>query len=556
MTVMKGKRALMEMLRAEGVEYIFGNPGTTESPIMDELENYPDLKYVLVTQEGVAMGMADAYARATGRPSFVNLHIETGLANGISLLHNAYDGGTPMVLTAGNKDIRELAQGRTDLAEMVRLFTKWTAEVTHPEQVPGVVRRAFNEAKTPPTGPTFVALSANALDHEADVEIEPSSRGYFRTAPDRRAIEDAVRLLANASSPVVIVGDRVGESGATAEAVRVAELLGAGVYASQYSAVNFPTNHPHFKGSLRLGFPGSKELLSSADVVLMAGRLATGYYMFSEPTLRFFGQDTKLIHLDSDPRDVGKTQPTDVGIIADPRVALGELADALDTGMSGADTEAAKGRSVALAAEKEASRAAWRRRVKERWDTRPMSPERMMVEIAGALPPDVIIADDAVTTREAVYQTLEFDEPGGIYGARGGALGWGMGGGMGVKLAHPERPVVAIVGDGSAMMTVQGLWTAANEGIPLVYVVCNNATYRVLKINMDVYKTQVLRQDSPSSQYLGMDFPIPMNTAGMAEAMGVFGRKIEDPAEVGPAVRHALDMGKPAVLDIVIDGSV
>ena len=126
MVRMTGKRALMKMLKAEGVEYIFGNPGTTESPIMDELEHYPDLKYVLVTQEGVAMGMADAYARATGRPSFVNLHIETGLANGISLLHNAYDGGTPMVLTAGNKDIRELAQGRTDLAEMVRLFTKWT----------------------------------------------------------------------------------------------------------------------------------------------------------------------------------------------------------------------------------------------------------------------------------------------------------------------------------------------------------------------------------------------------------------------------------------------
>ena len=556
MTVMTGKRALMEMLRAEGVQYIFGNPGTTESPIMDELEHYPDLKYVLVTQEGVAMGMADAYARATGRPSFVNLHIETGLANGISLLHNAYDGGTPMVLTAGNKDIRELAQERTDLAEMVRLFTKWTAEITHPEQVPGVMRRAFNEARTPPTGPTFVAFSANALDHEADVDIEPSHRGYFRTAPDRQAIEDAVRILAGASSPVVIVGDRVAESGATAEAVRVAELLGAGVYASRYSAVNFPMSHPHFKGSMRLGFPESRELLSAADAVLMAGKLATGYYMFSNPTLRFFGPDTRLVHLDSDPRDVGKTQPTDVGIIADPRVALGELANALEEGMSGSDTEAAKGRSVALATEHEAGREAWRRRVKKRWDMRPMSPERMMAEIAGALPPEAIIADDAVTTREAVYQTLEFDEPGGIYGARGGALGWGMGGGMGVKLAHPDRPVVAIVGDGSAMMTVQGLWTAANEGIPLVYVVCNNATYRVLKLNMDFYKTQVLSQDSPPSQYLGMDFPIPMNIASMAEAMGVFGRRIEDPAEVGPALRHALELGKPAVLDIVIDGSV
>ena len=136
MPKMTGSRALMEMLRAEGVDYIFGNPGTSESPIMNSLKDYPELKYMLVTQEGVAMGMADAYARATGRPAFINLHIETGLANGISLLHNANVGGTPMVLSAGNKDIRELAHGRTDLAGMVSQFTKWSAEVTHPEAVP------------------------------------------------------------------------------------------------------------------------------------------------------------------------------------------------------------------------------------------------------------------------------------------------------------------------------------------------------------------------------------------------------------------------------------
>ena len=134
---MTGKRALMEMLRAEGVEYIFGNPGTSEGPILDALEDFPDLKYMLATQEGVAMGMADAYARATGNPSFVNLHIETGLANGISLLSNAHEGGTPLVLTSANKDIRKLAEGRTPLAEMVRLFTKWSVEVTHPRHQAG-----------------------------------------------------------------------------------------------------------------------------------------------------------------------------------------------------------------------------------------------------------------------------------------------------------------------------------------------------------------------------------------------------------------------------------
>ncbi len=138
MTRMTGKRALMEMLRAEGVEYIFGNPGTSESPIMDALEDFPDIKYMLATQEGVAMGMGDAYARATGKPSFVNLHIESGLANGISLLTNAYEGGTPLVLSSANKDIRKLSGGRSDLVQMVDQFTKWSAEVTHAEQLPAI----------------------------------------------------------------------------------------------------------------------------------------------------------------------------------------------------------------------------------------------------------------------------------------------------------------------------------------------------------------------------------------------------------------------------------
>ena len=199
MVRMAGKRALMEMLKAEGVEYIFGNPGTSESAIMDILEEYPGIKYMLATQEGVAMGMADGYAIATGRPSFVNLHIETGLANGISLLHHAWEGGAPMVLTSGNKDVRKLAEGRTELAEMVRLFTKWSVEVTHPEQVPGVMRRAFNEAKTPPTGPVYVGLSANALDDEAEVEILPSPTGYFRTGADVEAVDAAARILAGAA---------------------------------------------------------------------------------------------------------------------------------------------------------------------------------------------------------------------------------------------------------------------------------------------------------------------------------------------------------------------
>ena len=556
MPVMRGRRALLEMLRAEGVEYVFGNPGTSESPIMDELESFPDLKYTLVMQEGVAMGMADAYARATGRPSFINLHIETGLGNGMSLLHNAFDGGTPLVLTSGNKDIREFAMGRTDVSQMVRVLTKWTSEIVHPSQVPHVMRRAFKEAKTPPTGPVYVGFAANAMDDEADMEILPSAKGYFRTQGDSQAIEAAADVLAGASNPLIILGDSVGQSGASGEAVRLAELIGAPVYASTYSEMCYPTSHAHYKGPIRIGFPGTKERLSEADAVLMVGKLANAYYMFSSPELRFVGPDTKLVHINSDPSDVGRTQPTEVGIIADPKVGMDQLADAVDATMTGSAREAAKGRSAVLAEEKAAARAAYQQHVKDRWDGSPMSAERMMAEIARALPDDTIIVNDAVTSAAALFGALDFDEPGSIIGGRGGALGWGMGGILGMKLANPDRPVVGVLGDGSAMMTVQGLWTAANENIPVVYVMCNNSSYRVLKLNMNIYKETVRHQSPPQSAYMAMDFPLPLDLAAMAEANGVHGRRIEDPTELGPAMEHGLGLGKPAVLDVVIDGSV
>ena len=554
MPVMTGKRALMEMLRAEGVEYIFGNPGTSEGPILDELENYPDIRYMLATQEGAAMGMADAYARYRNAPAFVNLHIETGLANGISLLANAAEGSTPLVLTSANKDIRKLAEGRTDLVEMVAQFCKWSAEVTHPEQVPSVMRRAFNEAKTPPMGPVYVAFSANALDDEADVEIVPSHKTYSRIAPDAGAIRDAADILANADNPVLIVGDGVGQSGASAEAARVAETLGAKVYASYFSQVNFPTSHPQFLGLATPGMPAGKALLEDADAVVAVGTPAfPGYFYFSGSALK---PETKLIHIDADATQIGRTEPTDVGIVADARTAMTALADALELQMTGAAKEAAKGRATSVAEEKAAQVAAWQARLDARRDITPMSTERMMTEIAAALPDDTIVVDDSVTTRASIFGALDFDEPGSLLGITGGALGWGMGGTMGVKMANPDRPVIGIIGDGSAMMTVQALWTAANSDIPVVYVICNNRAYRVLKLNMNLYKSEILGEQNPTSEYIAMDFPTPFDIAAIAEAMGVYGRKVEDPAEIGAALRDALALGKPAVLDVSIDGAV
>ena len=553
MVKMTGKRAFMEMLRAEEVKYIFGNPGTSESAIMSTLPSYPDIEYVLTTQEGVAMGMADGYACATGQPAFVNLHIETGLANGISLLNHAMDGGTPLVLTSGNKDIRKLAEGRSDLVEMVRQFTKWSAEVTHPEQVPGVLRRAFNEAKTPPTGPVYVAIAANAFDDEADVEILPSPRTHYRTAADPEAVQAAATLLSSAANPVMLVGDRLAQSGGSDVAVRLAELLGARVYTTSYARMNFPSGHPQFLGRINAALPAAREMLSSSDVVLAVGAdVFSGFFYFSG---RALSSKTKLIHLDSSYRAVGKSEPTDLGIIADPKSALVDIYDATVQNMSGSAQETARSRAVSVAQQKEERVAAWEGRLNERWDQRPMAADRMMAEAAKALPSDTIIVDDSISSKDALHGAFQFDQPDSIFGERAGAIGWGMGSTMGVKLAQPDRPVIGVVGDGSAMMTVQALWTAAMANIPAIYLICNNRSYRILKVNMNTYKNQILHEETPDA-YVGMDFPIPLNIAGIANAIGVYGRTIEDPSEIGPALRQALDSGKPAVLDVVIDSSL
>ncbi len=554
MALMSGKHALMQMLQAEGVKYIFGNPGTSEAAIMDALESYPDMKYQLVVQEAVAVGMADAYARATGEVGFISLHIDNGLANAFALLIDSKNAGTPLVITAGNKDVRKLAEGRSDLARMAEPFTKWSAEITHPEQYPDVIRRAFNEARTPPTGPVFVSFAANSLDDEADIEITPSTRYRVNPSPDPADVQEAVEILARADSPLMVVGDRVEEYGGTAAAVRVAEKTGATVYGHLSAQVNFPSGHPQYAGSLSMRQAAAREALDSADVVLVVGTAAFSDF-FHQPgaVLR---PETKLIHIDINPSEIGKSEPTDLGILASPAAALDQIADGLDSAMTGYETEAAKGRAGAAAERSAAANAAFRKTAESQQGDTPMGVSAMLAALADAMPDNAVVFDDAISSKGVLHQAMKFDEPGSMYGQRGGSIGWGMGAGMGLKLARPDRPVITIVGDGTAMMSVQGLWTAVNSNIPVVYIVCNNASYRVLKLNMGVYLKDVIKEPERESKYLGMDFPAPFDFSSIARAFGVHGARVEKVEEIGPALQAALDSGGPAVIDMIIDGSV
>ena len=553
--MMTGKQALLEMLKAEGVDYIFGNPGTSEGPIIDLIGDYPEFRYILTLQESVAVGMGEAYARATGRASFVSLHVDSGLANGIALMLDALNTGTPMVVTSANYDARKVNETITDLANLVRPVTKWSVELDHADQIPSVIRRAFNEANSHPKGPVYVGFTSNALEGMAEMNIVPSRPVHDATRPSAEGIAQAASLLMDSSRPLMMVGDRVSDDDAIDQAVELAELMGLPVYQARGAEVAFPTTHDQFMGALSLRVTQQREALRDVDLVL-----AVGSDPFEE--LFYWGDvilpaEAKLVHIDPDRSKIGRSEPTDVGIVGNCALALSDLIAALKERLSPGDMSEINQRKAGVAAAKRSGRDAFEESVAENWDHRPMTPARMMSELAEAIPDNAIVVDDSISNRGVMRHYFQAQRRGDLRGYRGQSIGGGMGTTMGTQCANPDRPVFGIIGDGSAMMTIQGLWTAANDNIPCVFVICNNGMYRVLKVNFNVYQQDILElPETSGGRLLYSDFGTPFDMAAIANSMGVHGERITEPSQIKPAVDRAVASGKPALLDMVIDGSL
>ena len=553
--LMTGKQALLEMLKAEGVDYIFGNPGTSEGPIIDLLGDYPEFRYILTLQESVAMGMGEAYARATGQASFVSLHVDSGLANGIALMLDALNTGTPMVVTSANYDARKVNETITDLANLVRPVTKWSVELNHPDQIPSVIRRAFNEANSHPKGPVYVGFTSNALEGMAEMNIVPSRPVHDDTRPSADGIAEAATLLMDASRPVMLVGDRLSDDDALDEAVELAELMGLPVYQARGAEVAFPTRHDQFLGALSLRVSQQRAVLQEVDLVL-----AVGSDPFEE--LFYWGDvilppEARLVHIDPDRKAIGRSEPTDVGIVGHCGLALSDLIAAVKERLSPGDFAEIEQRKQAVIQQRRDSRAAFEESVVEKWDHKPMTPARMMSELADAIPDNAIVVDDSISNRGVMRHYFQAERRGDLRGYRGQSIGGGMGTTMGTQCANPDRPVFGIIGDGSAMMTIQGLWTAANDNIPCIFVICNNGMYRVLKVNFNVYQQDVLElPETSGGRLLYSDFGTPFDMAAIANSMGVHGERITEPSQIKPAVDRAIASGKPALLDMVIDGAL
>ena len=561
MTMTTGKQALVELLRAEQVEYVFGIPGATEIQFMDALEQAPEIRYILGLHEVVCAGMAEGYARATGRPGFLNLHTAPGLAAASPLLYNAQLGHVPLVVTVGQNDTRLLQRDphlTGDIVGMGKIHAKWSTELVHADDLPVVMRRAFKMAIQPPAGPVVVSIPQNVLEQqlESPTPAAPTAEAVgcgpsYRPRADRDALARAVELLAAARSPLALVESGVARSEAVAEVVRLAELTGARVYQGWMSDVNFPVTHPQYLGDLDPTSPDAASVLAQTDVLI-----GVGCSLFSHgflPGDAELPEGLRLIHVDDDPWEIGKNLPTDCGLLGDIKATLAELNEALEPALSDDARRTILGRAERIAEQKRAMTAAWESVLASSPDATPLPIPRLMAELAKAVGPETVVVDEAWSASAALRQTLPLDRPGTFFRARkGGSIGSGLPLALGVKLGLPQHDVLAVVGDGSAAWSMQSLWTAARYEIPVTFVITNNATYRQVKL----VRKAVLGDYPLDEKHPGMDIDKPViDFSLLAQSMGVQGTRITRAGDVAETVREALASGRPHLVEVMVESA-
>ena len=542
---------LMEILKSSGVRYLFGNPGTTELPFLDALPD-SSLEYVLGLQEATAVAAADGYAQASGQAGVVNVHVAPGLANSLSIVHNAARAKSPLVVTAGQQDTRFLMHEPIlagDLARMAEQFTKWSHEIRRPEDAPVALRRALKVALTPPTGPVFLSLPMDLMGPAVDDTAAPPPAIAAKSRPEPAALRHAADLLAGASNPVVIAGDGVARAGAMAELTAVAELLGARVHGEPvYRRTSFPGTHALWRGGLFPSPAGVRRALEECDALLIVGANVFTWFLHTEGTP--FPRGLRVAQIDDDPWEIGRSYPVTLGIVADPKAALAELTDVLRGKLTEKDRTAAAVRVEKIGAArgemvKRASAVA-----RSEAERVPIGQAYLMHTLASLLPADAIVVDESATSLPFVLRYMPFATPGSFFGSKTGTLGWGMGAAIGVQLGSPGRKVVATIGDGSVMYAPQALWTAAHYRLPITYVVPNNSSYAILKSGM-------LSLDLASAKrgiYPGMDLVSPeIDYAGLARSLGVRAERVEKPGELRDVLAACLAGPGPSLVDVAID---
>jgi len=543
-----GAEILLAALADEGVRHVFGNPGTTELPLVDVLSGRDEPQYVLALQEATAVGMADAYARLTGRPSFVNLHTVAGLANGLGNLTNAAAAGTPMVVTAGQQDRRHLIAEPLlsgDLVGLARSLVKWSHEVRTLGELGTTIRRAFRLAAAPPTGPVFLGIPMDVLEEAGEALLPP--RSEVDDASTGGSLAELADLLAGAERPGLVVGNELARSDGLAVAVELAELLGAPVHGQPLnSLLVFPSAHPLWRGPLPMDAAGINAALGAYDRVLVLGADAFLVYPYAEG--QPVPEGVELLQVHPDPAQLGRTHAVRLGVLGDPARCAAELVRLL------AGRIPAERRQQALAAGD-----AWRGeavvalagQVIAGRESTPLGPAAAVQAVVSRLPEHGILVDEAITASLFTRALHQGTDPTSYLWSGAGALGWGVPAALGARLAAPERPVVCIVGDGSFMYAPQALWTAARYRLNVLTVVLDNREYRILKHGLD----RMEGVSAASGSYVGLDLGDPgIDFVALAASHGIAARRVDGADELEQAVGEGLGAGEPQLLHVPVAG--
>ncbi|MCL7416575.1 MAG: thiamine pyrophosphate-binding protein [Halalkalicoccus sp.] len=553
-----GADLFVDTLEQYGVSRVFGNPGTTELPVLKSLAA-SEIEYILGLHEDIAVGMAGGYAstrryHSHGDPDVLpvgvaNLHLAPGLAHGLGNLYAAKVAGAPVVVTAGNHstDFRHeepILSG--DLVGIAEEFTKWSAEVLDVAALPAMIRRAFRTALTPPTGPVFLGLPLDTMMAETDAE--PERLGEIPTAGggDPAQIERAAELLTKAEAPTMIVGDHVARAGRDAvdSAVELAETAGLRVHGEILSCeVNFPTTHDQWVSYVPPD-EGLAARLMDAETLVFAGCSTNTTLTRHENPL--VDPETTCIHLGPDAWELGKHQPADTAVLGDPGEVMRALVERVDL------EEGVREKRLERVAETKAGLADTLDSIGRGSDDEdPRASKAELVDRLREAAPEAYVVDEGVTAKYALLTRWPLEAE-GMISNKGGGLGYGLPASVGAAIAEGEREdprdVLGFVGDGSYLYYPHTLYSAARHGVDLTVIIADNRNYRILKDNT----IKLFGGDDADHDYVGMDFDPPVDLVANARSHGAAAELVETPDGIAPAVEDAFGSEGPTVLDVLV----
>lgn len=544
MARMSAGRALMEALRLEDVDHVFGIVGSCMVEFMDEFHDRQDIRWIGTRHEQAASHMADGYARVSGKVGVcmaTNGPGATNLATGLSVARLCH---SPVLAMTGASMLSQVHRDSFQEIDHVGLFkplTKWTGQVPRADRIPEIMRQAFRIADSGKKGPVHVDLPRDLFNEQVDVALQPRA-GYREPragAAHSASIAAAVEALLKARRPVIVAGLGIGDGGAQRDVLELAEMLSAPVVTSYARNDVVPTGHPHVLGAMgRAGSPEAKAALKAADLILAAGtRLAHFSTMYDHSNIP---AGVPILQIEIDPKEVGRNYPVAVGMVGD----AGETLRAIMAALKARETRWPRNEDNRAAIARLKAERTTRIQGYARDDTAPIQPRRVHAELQKVLPRDTIIAIDGGTTISPVFDMYDFNEPRSfVHSGDQGCLGFAYPAAIGAKMAAPHRPVVTLNGDGSFMMNAVEIETALRCKAPVVAIILNNDCWGSEKAYQKYFFAE---------RYVGSDITNPRFDK-FAELFGGKGYYVERTADIGAAVAEALKQDVPTIVEIPVD---